>query len=53
MVNEKKIKLPEGINLSKINYAIEVYWLGLIRDENLIEQKDYLIIKEEIRKKYQ
>ena len=45
MENVNVITVPQGINLNKINYATEIYWLGILLKENLIDQKEYYFIK--------
>lgn len=52
MENVNVIKIPQGIDLKKLNFATEIYWLSLLLKENLIEQKEYLMLKAEITRKY-
>lgn len=52
MVNEGSIKIPEGINLTKLNIAFELMWLNILFKEEYINEEEYYKIKRKIKNKY-
>ena len=41
MVNENSIKIPQGIDLSKLNIAFELMWLNILYKEGYINEDQY------------
>ena len=52
MVNENSIRLPQGINTTKLNIAFELMWLNILYKEGYIDDEQYKKIKLLINKKY-
>ena len=52
MVNESSIKVPEGIDISRLNIALEIMWLNKLYKEGYINQDEYLKVLFKIKIKY-
>ena len=52
MVNQSSINIPQGIDLSKLNIALELMWLRRLFNENYISEEQYKKLKLLINNKY-
>lgn len=52
MENETLISIPQSLDKNKLNFILELYWLGQLLKFSLIDRKEYLTIKNALEKKY-
>ena len=48
----EQINIPETIDKKKLNYTVELIWFSNLYESKLIDNEQFLKIKDSIRRKY-